>query len=79
MFEEILRHFMVVQTLDINLVPVARPARRRDENSYDLGVQVAGKDAIMTLVDITITYHKFNSESKWHVSSKLIWEEWSSG
>lgn len=57
-------HFVVVQTLDINLVPVARPARRSGGNSYDLGVQIAGKDAIMTLVDISITYHKFNSESK---------------
>lgn len=55
---------MVVQTLATNLILVARPARRKDENSYDLHVQVAGKDAILTLVDITITYHKFNSESK---------------
>lgn len=64
MFKTILSHFMVVQTLATNLILVARPARRRDENSYDLRVQVAGKDAILTLVDITITYHKFNSESK---------------
>lgn len=64
MFKTIFSHFMVVQTLATNLILVARPARRRDENSYDLRVQVAGKDAILTLVDITITYHKFNSESK---------------
>lgn len=64
MFKTILSHFMVVQTLATNLILVARPARRRDENSYNLRVQVAGKDAILTLVDITITYHKFNSESK---------------
>lgn len=43
MFEMTSGHFVVIQTLDINLAPVARQAGGKGKSSYDLGFKCLEK------------------------------------